>query len=383
MLKSLSVTNYKSLVDFELSFGKFNALVGANNSGKSNILDCLSFLSDTCRMGMPDIYRKRGGFDRILYAGEPKRGSYGAHFNIKVKVSIDTESKHANKKHPDEYSYEIAAEAGGIFRESLQLVSPRRKTLIQGTEGQGLYYDDSKAVQQEYHYGLDTSALFNLRDLKRQETISRFRNELLKWKFFNFFPDASRIAVSPIKTYDIGEKGESLSGVLHTILSEDYERFSEIQKTLRSAVPEIQELKSPLTKEGKTHVGIREKQFPYDFDHQQISDGTIKLLANVLAANMPEGEAPSLACFEEPENFIHPRLIEIVADLLHSAAFQVITTTHSPIFVNYVGLDELVIIEKREGKTTVLELPKGKIKNWLDKFSLGELWYSGKIGGVP
>ena len=336
MLKSLNVTNYKSLASFGLNFGKFNAIIGANNSGKSNILDCLSFLSETCRMDISNVYRKRGGFDRILYAGEHRRGKYGAHINIVVNVSIDTESKRAKRRQTNEYSYAIMVDARGIFREKLQLVSPVQRTLIEGSEGRGKYYDDSESKEREFAYNMDTSALFNLRDLKRQKTIAEFRNELLMWRFFNFSPDASRIAMAPVKTYEIGEKGESISNVLHTILSEDYDRFSEVQEALRSAVPEIEKLKSPLTRDGKTHVGIKEKQFHYDFDHLQISDGTIKFLANILTAYMPTEEAPSLACFEEPENFIHPRLIETVADLLHNAPFQVITTTHSPTFVNYV-----------------------------------------------
>jgi len=383
MLKSLNVTNYKSLASFALDFGKFNAIVGANNSGKSNILDCLSFLSETCKMNISQVYRKLGGFDRILYAGERSRGRYGAHINIEVNVSIDTKSKRAKRSQPNEYSYGIAVDARGIFRENLQLVSPMQRTLIAGSEGQGKYYDDSESREKQFAYNIDSSALLNLRDLKRQKTITEFRNELSRWRFFNFSPSASRIAVPPVKTYEIGEQGESVGGVLHTILSEDYDQFSEVQEALRSAIPEIEKLKSPLTKDGKTHVGIKEKQFLYDFDHRQISDGTIKLLANILTAYIPTEEAPSLACFEEPENFIHPRLIETVADLLHNAPFQVITTTHSPTFVNYVGLDELVIIEKKEGNTIVLDMPKGKMKKWLDKFSLGELWYSGKIGGVP
>lgn len=73
MLSKLSVRNYKSLADFEMELGKFNVLIGPNNSGKSNIFDCLSFLAETMDTELGEVIRKRGGYGHIVFGGEEER----------------------------------------------------------------------------------------------------------------------------------------------------------------------------------------------------------------------------------------------------------------------------------------------------------------------
>lgn len=142
-------------------------------------------------------------------------------------------------------------------------------------------------------------------------------------------------------------------------------------------------MRSPLTEDGKTYIAIKEKEFKNLFDYHQISDGTLRFLAHLLVLLSPKSEIPSLACFEEPENFTHPRLLQLLAQVLKKAETQVIVTTHSPYFVDFVDPEDLVIIEKAEGKTLQKRPSKQELEEFLKDFSLGELWYSGKLGGVP
>ena len=91
---------------------------------------------------------------------------------------------------------------------------------------------------------------------------------------------------------------------------------------------------------------------------------------------------------EEPENSIHPRLLETIVDLARKAPCQVIITTHSPYLLDHVKPEEVFVVEKPGLETTVKKLAKTKeveaVKRLLvEGGTLGEAWYSGLIGGTP
>lgn len=369
MLTKLKVKNYKSLADFELDLHHFNVLIGPNNSGKSNILDCLDFLTDTAEIVVDEAFRKRGGYDHVVFGGQTEK-----------EIRIDTIIVNKSKK----TEYDVSFTDGGVSKEKLTITENEEvKVLIEGSEGRGFFFDEKENRLTEYSFGTPFTALLNLRDLKRNRSIVDFKNKILNWRFYHFVPFEMKGAFSVEKRFDPGYKGEEAARTLHSFLSEHLSSFTEIENTLRSAVDEIESLRSPLTREGKTYIAIKEKHFKSLFDYYQVSDGTLRFLAHLLVLLSPELEAPNLACFEEPENFVHPRLLELLAELLKKAKTQVIVTTHSPYFIDFVQPEDLIVIEKKEGKTIARRLRREEVEKFMKDFSLGELWYSGKIGGVP
>jgi len=369
MLSYLEVKNYKSLADFKIDLCKLNVLIGANNSGKSNVLDCLAFLCDTTRMGVDEAYRKRGGFDHLVFGGKSS-----GEFAIKIILSDRYEKK----------EYGVAFDNRGVFRERLTIEKDERKEeIISGSEGRGHFFDDKEKKMKDYDYGKDSTTLFTLRDFSRHRTIINFKQRIEKWRFYNFVPFEMRGTFPPTRTFDLGEKGDQMARTLHSMLSAYRGSFTEIEETLKSAIREMEELQSPLTVDGKTYIAIKEKHFERPFDFYQVSDGTLRFLAHLLVLFLPNSEIPSLACFEEPENFVHPRLLQLLADILRKAKTQIIITTHSPYFVDFVDPEDLIVIEKKEGRTLPKRPDRKEIDEFLKEFSLGELWYTGKIGGVP
>ena len=127
-----------------------------------------------------------------------------------------------------------------------------------------------------------------------------------------------------------------------------------------------------------TQAAIKERYFGKSFTTDMMSDGTLSLLAHLVALFGPE--PPSLACFEESENFVHPHLIEHLIDVMKKAPAQVIISTHSPTFLNFVNPEDLIIVSKRDGRTHCERLENP------DKYRdhpLGDLWFTGELGGVP
>ena len=75
-----------------------------------------------------------------------------------------------------------------------------------------------------------------------------------------------------------------------------------------------------------------------EYSSRIVSEGTLRVLALCAIAVNPWGG--SLLAFEEPENGVHPRRLDLIARLLLSLASaggrQVIVTTHSPLFCDAV-----------------------------------------------
>lgn len=143
----------------------------------------------------------------------------------------------------------------------------------------------------------------------------------------------------------------------------------------------MEELLTPLTAGGQTFIALREKGFVQDFNYYQLSDGTLKLLAYITAVSLPE---PQLLCFEEPENFVHSRLLELIVEILKKSEKQVLLSTHSPYLVDFVQPEDVIVVEKKETETTIRRIREPeKLREALKEIGLGELWYSGQLGGVP
>jgi predicted ATPase len=83
------------------------------------------------------------------------------------------------------------------------------------------------------------------------------------------------------------------------------------------------------------------------------SFGTLRTMALTLPAFLPTDE-PELYLFEEPENGIHPKAIEIVVDAIKSIPnAQTFVTSHSPMIVQQVGIDALLLFSKRDEEIVV------------------------------
>ena len=112
-----------------------------------------------------------------------------------------------------------------------------------------------------------------------------------------------------------------------------------------------------------------------------VSDGTIRLLS-LLTGLLVKRDEPSTLFIEEPERSLHPLVLQQVVELMRtvSADIQIIVTTHNPEFVRHCMPDEVFLVDKVDGLTSV-EPAKNveNIERFLETFSLDELWTMGYL----
>jgi len=186
--------------------------------------------------------------------------------------------------------------------------------------------------------------------------------------------------------------GQGLANTLAAILLDNRDRFNELEQRFIQLVPNIARIS--LKQNGSFNLRLVDKYSNYVISAEDISDGTLRLLAFLAA--LYDVETPSIICFEEPENGVHPWLLHKMIELLTLIStegitgqpVQVLITTHSPVLLNYVKAEQVRAVElDHEGKTQIHCLPTetAQFQAAMEAYDgeLGELWFTNLFGGNP
>jgi predicted ATPase len=121
------------------------------------------------------------------------------------------------------------------------------------------------------------------------------------------------------------------------------------------------------------------------FNAADLSDGTLRFIALATLLLQPVELRPSLILIDEPELGLHPAAIEILAALIRRASVdtQVIVATQSPRLVDYFKPEDVLVADRVNGGTQLTRLKTEELREWLDDYSLGQLWEKNEFGGRP
>jgi len=371
----LRVKNFLSLKDVDLELSKLNVFIGPNTSGKSNIARAFQLLANHARYGVPILPGYKGfrmiayGFDetsQIEFDLHMKKGEH----DIRYKLLLT----------PDNY----VEKAWINYVEAFSSEGRNRKAIVlsRNDERKELVKPLSRTVSHLLNVDVYKSPLIKLPVWAARE-ILELAEMLRSIAVHSFVPKMIRAISKVTEQPELGYDGSRLARVLLKYHLEDRKTFSLIEDVLRSLVPEVEEI-IPHLEGTNVELWLRVKGLREPLRPANISDGTLRILAYITVLYSTR----SLAVIEEPENSIHPRLLETIVDLARKAPCQVIITTHSPYLLDHVKPEEVFVVEKPELETMVKKLAKTKeveaVKRLLiEGGTLGEAWYSGLIGGTP
>lgn len=382
-IKHIIIKNYKSLENLDFQLNPLMVFVGPNNAGKSNIFDCFSFLSSLVKTGA-DAVQKRGGFEQIVFNGDITR---------RISVELQGSIRVGDKNRFYRYFIEFEADRWGVRcynkKEVFSLITEKgEQKLLEfpSEKDTAIVWDETGKEKGGIGAEKDRPYLYHFGRQDLYPILGHFSNEVQNWGFFNFLPPLMRSRLPVRKEFQLQIWGKNLPVVLHTLQTECPQKFKEIRDILKTAIPELEELTTGLTthEQGRTYTRIQEKGLKIPTPAEAMSDGSLRLLGYLATLYLPT--LPPLVCFEEPENYVHPRLLELITDLLDNASekTQVLVSTHSPYLVDSFKPRDLIIVEKKDGRTQVKRAEdKRGIKEALKTLGLGEMWYSGGLGGVP
>lgn len=386
MIKRLRVRNYLSLKDVDLELSRRNVLIGPNMAGKSNLIDCLRFLTSMVISGVNKALLDRGGIREVVW-----KGSDESRIGFELTVEIPIHEKELKKVY--EYAISIVGGATGLIAVERELLTVRMKNavvpLIDLKNGQGKINKEDGTQAFAPSGDPARSALeFNVPGWEG----TRVREYISTWRFYRLIPTLMKQPNAAMGQNFLNEGGDNFSSWLMTLQTSYPQEFRRLRQVATDVLPDLKEILTPPTQFATTYVTTHEKHLKGPINIWRMSDGAVTFLALLSLIFAPDELGAPLYCIEEPENHLHPRLLETLVEVLTQRqnelgdqAAQIITTTHSPYLVDKLSIDELIVIEKVHGATQFTRpASKKNLRELLEReeLGLGDLWYSGALGGV-
>jgi predicted ATPase len=389
MLTALRVKNFKALRDIHIPLGQRNVFIGPNKSGKSTILQVLTVLARLMNKAEPAaLFNGQLGFQQSLWKGI----SDG---NIEFEIEGVPETDQPKKWGVSKFKYVIeigldALKNLAIKREHLVTEGPDGKTriLIEAALGTGKARRLSGDTLFE-NPGSSTKPFLSY-EIPGWEA-NELRSYIAGWQYFSLVPELPKITASQASAQPfLDAEGAQLSAWLHMFQANYPDAFGRIVEVAKEAFPEIEFLSTPIAQSGTTFIASKERGLNSPISIFYASDGEIKFLQllSIIFSPLPMG----VVAIEEPENYLHPRLLELLVETADRIRIenepnsaQVFATTHSPFLVDKLNPEDVIVVEKIDGATKCTRASdKAGLRRMLEEgeMSFGQLWYSGALGGV-
>lgn len=410
-LLSIGAQNFRSLRKVDVTLGPLNVLVGPNEAGKSNFLDLIEFLGDSARDDLANALDMRHGYQRVRFRGENAKGA--VHVNVKAAVT-----KHSSENAPDEYELrfwesrarvirptrgeESTEQEGRLLRRTEELKFKRtkgrgRRIMVKGdtvtfsadtTDGS----DPGGRQEQSLTLRNGSLALSTLQKVlppdEGGEEIGQIGELFTTFRVFNVdVPLArkpARLAPRPLQP-----NASNLAWAL-SALSKDQELWPSFMDDAKAMIPGLEGIELEPVGGGSEAVAVklRERGLRDATYLDDVSFGTVRVLA--LLALLHDKKPPKLTCIEEIDHGLHPYLFDRLVERLREASqrTQILLATHSPLLVNRLLPEELIVVERApDGSTRMPAITAAQVRAKFGAaggdLALGELWFSGSLGGVP
>ena len=411
-LEYLQVQNFKSFKEIDLKLNRFNVIIGANASGKSNFVQIFNFLKDIRKHGLDNSISLQGG---IEYLPNFKLGQeQNLILELKIVLQDDLLMRRPFQRGKDflvfytgatwKFELQFGKRSGfKIIRDvwEVDIVAYKPdKPDEQKTKGRIEIMAKDGKLYHEIHLLQDNPALRNNLDkfwfrdqIPSKKTILEYRT-ILDYFFpqlgnffddimvYDFDPKLAKSTAQQIGKFELNNDGSNLAIIIKDIISksDDRRKFSNL---LTDMLPFVKSVSTENVADKSIFFTLTENYFKkHSLPSSLISDGTINIIALIIALYFQNN---SLTIIEEPERNIHPSLMSKVIEMMNEASLQrrILITTHNPEIVRYTGLENLFTVSRNsEGYSEIIHSSDQKeIKTFLENdVELEELFVQNILG---
>ena len=379
-IEYLRVRNYRALRDVELrDIMPLSAFLGPNGSGKSTLFDVFAFLAECFTNGLRYACDKRGCFKELRTRGNDGPIEFELKYRENPKTPIIT------------YHLSIGEGTKGAYVDSEWMQwqpdsCGRPIRLLDFRKGAGGVLNDEMGTNEkmcsdeQFLDDASTLAASALGQLRRYPRVSALRRFITGWHLSDLSANAVRSVPQADPQYRLSKSGDNLPNVIQYLKEQHPRRMQKILSILSDQVPHLEKIDTELTADGRLLLKIKDRPFEQPILAKYVSDGTLKMLSCLTLLYDPE--PPELLGIEEPENYMHPRLLLSLAEecRVASAWSQLMITTHSPYFVNELHADEVWVLYRDEEGFTVCKRTADMrgINEFMETGGkLGHLWMEG------
>jgi len=370
-LKRMTLKGFKSFGEKQtLEFKDETLLIGANGSGKSNIISFFNMLNYMNEAEFNSYVEQQGGANIILYYSAKKT----QFIEFEIEFETGNKSKLENITYLAKVSYKLP--------DNLFIAKP---IYIIEQDGKVNTLDINKLP-------VDEAEKSSLR--KDFSDVAKNIDMLIhNWRVFQFSDTSkeSRIRQAGYIMDNKGLKSEggNLAAFLYSIKQKEPQYYDRIVNQIRAIFPQFGdfELQPLRLNENMIMLNWYETNSDYLFGPHQLSDGTLRFIALTTLLLQPEETRPSVIFIDEPELGLHPAAITALAGMVHTISpyCQVFLATQSAQLLNHFKPNSIMVVERdRQKKYSVIkQLSEKELRVWLKKYTLAELWDKNVLGGRP
>ena len=376
-LRRVVIEGYKSIAHCDVTLEPLTVFVGRNASGKSNFLDALGFLQDLTQMRVSDAVRERGGWKVIAdRTGEGKR----------IKFCVEFLWNRGNKKLIA--NYEVCIEPGNNLNLAGEVVE---ESLLFSENSSRSGWGFKRIFREFQRHGdwnaseiPDFEVFFSpMKEVSNYYSDVLFANTFCRFAFkenidilplccvFNFLPSEMRKHQVAGGRLTLRKDGSNLARAIAGLNELDPNKIERIKTYLKMIVPGVVDFwKADYGDQETVRFAMQsdEGASRFEFDAQSMSDGTLRVLAALVAVSqsfLPEGD-PGFVAIEEPETAIHPAALHALMDAMDEATLhtQVLLTTHSTEILDspVIRPENIRVVRLIDGHTVIGELDGGSVE---------------------
>jgi predicted ATPase len=356
MINQISIKNFKSIQKLTLALSPLNILIGANGAGKSNFISFFKFLNNLYNQQLQNYIAEQAGAENILHFGLKKSD------NLTGNIQFDNKNMYyftlkANKEGSLYFEKEgTRFNAYDVFWDDVPIVDSNRESkLIEFKHGRYHYVNYYMKSFKIFHFH-DTS---NTAKIKHKGNIDD--NSFLR------------------------ENGQNLAAYLYFLQEKHPKDFKKIEMVIRSIAPFFDSfiLKPDRIREDQIRLEWKEKNSDMYLNATHLSDGTLRFMA--LATLLLQPDLPKVIIIDEPELGLHPFAINKLAGLIKkaSAQSQIIIATQSVNLIDNFEPEDIITVDRKENQSVFQRQSSETLKDWINEYSIGDLWNKNVIGGRP
>jgi len=378
-IKSAEIQNFKSIKNSGvIELGNINVLIGANGSGKSNFIEFFNFLKKIASEELRTYIKRNGslekdGIDNILHFGKKNSNFLSA----KISFYCETTSYAYNNDIEDGYIFDLILDIDNRFVFDKEIGFYIKD---------GFYYDyriDGNDIDDD----VETSLRIKPNSQgKRNKHILNYI-DLFKIYHFNDTSMTSNMKSPSIinnKQLFLKEDGSDIASFIYNFSEKYPKEFKTLEQTIKSVAPFFNRFHLVTKEADEIYLRwVENDENETIFPIGSLSDGTLRFIC--LASILTHPKKPMTIILDEPELGLHPFAIAKLAGMIRVASkdSQIIISTQSIDLVNEFSADDIIVVKREDNETTFERQSEKDLENWLEDYSIGEIWRSNIIGGTP
>lgn len=385
-LLRMRVSGFRSLDDVDVVLGPLNVLVGPNGAGKTSFLEVLRFLGDVARLDLGPAVEEHGTWESLSFRGR------GGRAWIEIGIAA-VATQGATPASPDQYRLRFReTKTRGLQREEEFRFPARRgaETRIKISGGEFELRRGTHRLPRTL--ASDSAGLSTLGRLGKEEgaeQVAQLASLFTSARLFDV--DVPRARRPSADIQNLSADASNLAAFMASLSfgPDRQEVFSALEEDARAIVPGLHHLRVHPVNGGSTRdfaISLEENNLGRPTSLGEASFGTVRALA--LLAMLHDPDPPRVTCVEEIDHGLHPHALDRLVERMRraSARTQLIVSTHSPALVNRLRPEELIVCERdtESGSSRIPAISSEEVRlmeQASNGLQLGELWFSGALGG--